>query len=52
MPILGYNKAVCKYFCEARHLTPILQMRKLKHGLVVRKGGTKRFVEGGIKFRI
>lgn len=52
MPVLGYNKAVCKYFCEARHLMPILQMRKLKHGLVVRKGGTKRFVEAGIKFRI
>ena len=29
MPILAYNKAICKYFCGARDLMPILQMRKL-----------------------
>lgn len=50
--ILGYNEAVCKHFCGARHLMPILQMRKLNRRSMVRRREPKTFTEAGIKFRI
>lgn len=51
MPILVYHKAVCKYFCGARDLRPILQMRKLKHQLMLSEA-RGWFTEARIKFRI
>lgn len=50
--ICVHNEAVCQYSCGARHLMPILQMRKSKPREMVRRQEMKTFIEAGIKFRI